>query len=65
MVWPHPGRLSGGSQTTSSGLGGGSTALDRPLWGWPNHPRPNEVANHHLWGGSATPTYIYIFDFFF
>jgi hypothetical protein len=22
---------------------------------------PNEVASHHLWGGLATPTYIYIF----
>jgi hypothetical protein len=23
------------------------------------------VASHHLWGGSATPTYIYCFGFFF
>jgi hypothetical protein len=28
--------------------------------GWPNHPRANGVANHHLWGGSATPAYIYL-----
>jgi hypothetical protein len=39
--------------------------LDQPAWGWPNHPRPNGVAGHHLWGGSATPAYIYIFFGFF
>jgi hypothetical protein len=38
---------------------------DRPTWGWPNHPRPNKVANHHLWGGLATPATFFFFLIFF
>jgi hypothetical protein len=29
-----------------------------------NKKTKNGVAGHHLWGGSATPTYIYIFFWF-
>jgi hypothetical protein len=124
VVWPHPGRPSGGGRTTPSGPQGGSVAPwakwkferlaqgaaeppPRPLgvvqpplgpiaqnfvfgrlaqgaakpllgplgvvrpppdqlaWGWPNHPRANGVAGHHLWGGSATLTYFFDFFFFF
>jgi hypothetical protein len=60
------GRLAQGAAEPPPGpLGVVRPPPDRPTWGWPNHPRPNRVAGHHLWGGSATPTYIYIYFFFF
>jgi hypothetical protein len=57
MVWPP--------------LGQSLKILFLGVWskGRPNHPMPNGVAGHHLWGGSATPTYFlflfFIFGFFF
>jgi hypothetical protein len=56
---------SGGGRTTPWATGGGSATPRRPAWVWLNHPRPNGVAGHHLWGGSAIPTYFLDFFFFF
>jgi hypothetical protein len=66
----------GDGRTTPSGPRDGSAPLGPiaqiffflGVWpkGRPNHPRPNGVAGHHLWGGSATPNiFFFIFSFFF
>jgi hypothetical protein len=52
-------RLAQGAAKPPWATGGGSAAPRRLAWVWPNHPRPNGVAGHHLWGGSATPAYFY------
>jgi hypothetical protein len=66
VVLPPQFGQSRGGQTTPKGQGVVRPPPDWPARGWPNLPRPNGVASHHLWGGSATPAFCFFFlDFFF
>jgi hypothetical protein len=76
VVWPPLGPIAqnfvfgclaqGEAEPPPRPLGVVRPPLDWPAWGWPNHPRPNGVADHHhLWGGSATQHIFFYFFFFF